>query len=110
MFAISSVLTPFFMGTVVGAVASGRVPADGGGDRLTSWTGATSLVVGALFVATCAYLAAVFLVARRTPRRRRTTWSPTSAVARWPRALPRGCSRSRASWCCARTRDSCSTA
>ena len=33
VFGISSVLTPFFMGTVVGAVASGEVPADGGGDR-----------------------------------------------------------------------------
>ena len=62
LFAFASVLTPFFMGTVVGAVAAGRVPADGGGDRLSSWTGLTSIVVGLLFVAACAYLAAVFLV------------------------------------------------
>jgi cytochrome d ubiquinol oxidase subunit II len=67
-FAISSVLTPFFMGAVVGAVVSGRVPANGHGDRLTSWCNSTSIVVGLLFVATCAYLAATFLVvdARRT--------------------------------------------
>jgi cytochrome d ubiquinol oxidase subunit II len=62
-FAVSSVLTPFFMGTVVGAIASGRVPASGSGDRLTSWLNLTSVAVGALFVATCAYLAAIFLVA-----------------------------------------------
>jgi cytochrome bd ubiquinol oxidase subunit II len=62
-FALSSVLTPFFMGTVVGAVASGRVPADGSGDRLTSWCNGTSLLVGVLFVATCAYIASTFLIA-----------------------------------------------
>jgi cytochrome d ubiquinol oxidase subunit II len=62
-FAVASVLTPFFMGTVVGAVVSGRVPADGNGDRLTSWCNGMSIVVGLLFVATTAYLAATFLVA-----------------------------------------------
>ena len=62
VFAFASVLTPFFMGTVIGAVASGRVPAEGVGDRLTSWTGLTSIVIGVLFVAACAYLSAVFLV------------------------------------------------
>ncbi|HVS29239.1 MAG TPA: cytochrome d ubiquinol oxidase subunit II [Solirubrobacteraceae bacterium] len=62
-FALSSVLTPFFMGTAIGAIATGRVPATGSGDRLTSWLNLTSLEIGALFVAACAYLAAVFLVA-----------------------------------------------
>jgi cytochrome bd ubiquinol oxidase subunit II len=62
-FAASSVLTPFFMGTVVGAVASGRVPVGNAeGDAWSSWTGPLSLTVGVLFVATGAYLAAVFLV------------------------------------------------
>ena len=62
-FAVSSVLTPFFMGTVVGAVASGRVPVgNAAGDPVTSWLNPVSLVLGALFVATGAYLAAVFLV------------------------------------------------
>lgn len=61
LFAISSVLTPFFFGTVVGAVASGRVPADGSGDPFTSWTGPSSLIGGTLAVLTCAFLAAVFL-------------------------------------------------
>jgi cytochrome d ubiquinol oxidase subunit II len=61
-FALSSVLTPFFMGTVVGAIASGNVPADGNGDAFSSWTGPLPLLTGAMFVATGAYLAAVFLV------------------------------------------------
>jgi cytochrome d ubiquinol oxidase subunit II len=62
-FALSSVVTPFFMGTVVGAIASGRVtPSTGGDQAWSSWTGPLPLMVGVLFVATCAYLAAVFLV------------------------------------------------
>jgi cytochrome bd ubiquinol oxidase subunit II len=62
-FALSSVLTPFFMGTVVGAVAAGEVPAAGGGDAFASWIAPLPLLVGALFVASGAYLAAVFLIA-----------------------------------------------
>jgi cytochrome d ubiquinol oxidase subunit II len=62
-FGLSSVLTPFFMGTVVGAVAGGRVPVgNGAGDPWSSWLNPLSLVIGALFVATGAYLSSVFLV------------------------------------------------
>ena len=62
-FGLASVLTPFFMGTVVGAVAGGRVPVgNAAGDPVTSWLNPLSLMIGALFVATSAYLAAVFLV------------------------------------------------
>ncbi len=61
-FAASSVVTPFFMGTIVGGIASGRVPEGGGGDPIESWTGAPSLLIGAMFVAAGAYLAAIFLV------------------------------------------------
>ncbi|HET8566427.1 MAG TPA: cytochrome d ubiquinol oxidase subunit II [Solirubrobacterales bacterium] len=61
-FAISSFLTPFFMGTVVGAIAAGEVPADGSGDAFSTWTGPLPLLIGAMFVATSAYLAGVFLV------------------------------------------------
>jgi cytochrome bd ubiquinol oxidase subunit II len=60
-FALSSVLTPFFMGAVVGAIAAGNVP-PGGGDAFSSWTGPLPLLIGAMFVASGAYLAAVFLV------------------------------------------------
>ncbi|HYP56570.1 MAG TPA: cytochrome d ubiquinol oxidase subunit II [Solirubrobacterales bacterium] len=63
VFAFSSLLTPFFMGTVVGAVAAGNVPAEGGGAPFASWLDPLPLTIGALFVATGAYLAAVFLVA-----------------------------------------------
>jgi cytochrome bd ubiquinol oxidase subunit II len=62
IFALSSVLTPFFMGTVIGAIASGNVPADGNGDPFSSWIEPLPLLIGAMFVATGAYLAAVFLV------------------------------------------------
>jgi cytochrome d ubiquinol oxidase subunit II len=63
VFGASSVLTPFFLGTVVGAVAGGRVPVgNSAGDAVTSWANPLSLVTGVLFVATGAYLASVFLV------------------------------------------------
>jgi cytochrome bd ubiquinol oxidase subunit II len=63
IFGVASVLTPFFMGTVVGAIAAGRVPTGNAtGDQVTSWLNPLSLVIGALFMATSAYLAAVFLV------------------------------------------------
>ena len=62
-FALSSVITPFFMGTVAGAIASGRVPiGNAKGDPVTSWLNPVSLLIGVLFVVTGAYLAAVFLV------------------------------------------------
>jgi cytochrome d ubiquinol oxidase subunit II len=63
LFATSSVVTPLLFGAVVGGIVSGRVPADGPGDRWTSWTGPTSLVGGVLAVLTCSFLAATFLVA-----------------------------------------------
>ena len=64
VFSFSSVLTPFALGTTVGAIAAGRVPVGNAeGDQWTSWTGATSLIVGVLAVAVSAYMAAVFLAA-----------------------------------------------
>ena len=63
LFGLSSLLTPFFLGTVVGAVAAGRVPTgNASGDFVSSWLNLLSIVMGALFVATSAYLASVFLV------------------------------------------------
>ncbi len=69
LFAASSILTTFFLGTVAGAVASGRVPPGlAAGSLFGSWLNPTSVLGGALGVGTCAYLAAVYLChdARRT--------------------------------------------
>jgi len=48
--------------TVVGAIAVGNVPAHGGGDAFSTWLAPAPLFIGAMFVATGAYLSAVFLV------------------------------------------------
>jgi cytochrome d ubiquinol oxidase subunit II len=76
---------------VVGAIAGGRVPVgNAAGDAVSSWLNPLSLVIGALFVATSAYLAAVFLVsdARRAGTgdlerafARRARWSGAAAGA-----------------------------
>ncbi|HYZ68958.1 MAG TPA: cytochrome d ubiquinol oxidase subunit II [Mycobacterium sp.] len=63
IFAGSSLITPFFFGTVAGAIASGRVPAGGYGDPVRSWVNPTSMVGGCLAVTTCVFLAGVFLTA-----------------------------------------------
>ena len=63
MFAASSLITPFFLGTVVGAVATGAVPANPGGNVFSAWTSPTAVVTGVLFVATCAYISGIYLVA-----------------------------------------------
>jgi cytochrome d ubiquinol oxidase subunit II len=62
IFSISSVLTPFALGTVVGAIAFGRVPVGNAqGDLVSSWLNASSFIIGFLAVATGAYVAAVYL-------------------------------------------------
>jgi cytochrome d ubiquinol oxidase subunit II len=61
-FAISSLLTPFFMGATVGAIAAGNVPGDGNGAPFSSWLEPLPLLTGAMFVASGAYLSAVFLI------------------------------------------------
>ena len=61
IFAVSSLITPFFMGCVVGAIAAGEVPASGSGEPFSSWIAPLPVLIGALFVASSAYIAAVFL-------------------------------------------------
>jgi len=62
-FALSSLVTPFFLGAAFGGIASGRVRAGQlGDDPFAAWTGPTSMLVGALAVLCAAFLAAVFLV------------------------------------------------
>jgi cytochrome bd ubiquinol oxidase subunit II len=64
VFSLSSVLTPFALGTAVGGIASARVPVGNAqGHLFASWLNPTSLVIGLLAVATSAYMAAVFLAA-----------------------------------------------
>ena len=63
IFALSSVLVPYCMGAIAGAIASGRVPAGGkAGDPWDSWVNPTSILGGVLAVTAVAYLAAVYLV------------------------------------------------
>ena len=63
-FVLSSVLTPFFLGTIAGGVASGRVPYGlAKGDLVGSWWNPTSMLAGVLAVGTTSYLAAAYLTA-----------------------------------------------
>jgi len=63
-FAVSSILTPFALGSAIGGIASGRVPVGNAkGDLVSSWLNSTSIFTGVLAVATAAYLAAVYLAA-----------------------------------------------
>jgi cytochrome bd ubiquinol oxidase subunit II len=62
IFALSSVVTPFFLGAALGGIASGRVPVgNAAGDPFDSWINPTSFLVGGLAVIMGAYLAAVFM-------------------------------------------------
>jgi cytochrome d ubiquinol oxidase subunit II len=70
LFAASSLITPFFMGTVVGAVATGQVPVHPAGNVLAAWTSPTAILTGFLFVAACAYISAVYLVLEARQRGR----------------------------------------
>lgn len=83
-FAVSSLLTPFFMGTVVGGIATGAVPADARHASLTAWTSPTAVLAGLVFVAACGYLAAVYLIGeaeRRDDRSMRTYFTRRAQVA-----------------------------
>src|SRR5436190_3277770 len=52
VFSVSSILTPFALGAVIGGIASGRVPVgNAAGDLVTSWINPTSALVGVLAVA-----------------------------------------------------------
>jgi cytochrome d ubiquinol oxidase subunit II len=68
VFAAASLITPFFMGTVVGAIATGQVPAHPAGNVLAAWTSPTAILTGFLFVAACGYISAVFLIVEARQR------------------------------------------
>jgi cytochrome d ubiquinol oxidase subunit II len=62
VFALSSVLIPYFLGAALGGIASGRVPVgNAAGNLIDSWVNPTSTLIGVLGVVTGAYLAAVYL-------------------------------------------------
>ncbi|MEV6394624.1 cytochrome d ubiquinol oxidase subunit II [Streptomyces sp. NPDC051907] len=60
VFAVASLVTPFFLGAAVGGVASGRV-APGTEASADAWSNPTSILFGILAIATTAFLGAVFL-------------------------------------------------
>lgn len=64
IFSVASFLTPFALGTMIGAITAARVPVgNAAGGLLSSWLNPVSLVIGALSVAISAYTAAVYLAA-----------------------------------------------
>jgi cytochrome d ubiquinol oxidase subunit II len=64
IFSVSSVLTPFALGAAIGSIATGRVPVGNAtGHLFSSWLNPTSIFIGVVAVANCAYLAAVYLAA-----------------------------------------------
>ncbi|MET7885600.1 cytochrome d ubiquinol oxidase subunit II [Streptomyces avermitilis] len=62
VFAVSSLLTPFFLGAAVGGLATGRV-APGTTASADAWANGTSVIAGLLTIAATAFLGAVFLTA-----------------------------------------------
>lgn len=62
--ALASLLVPFALGTVIGAIVDGRVPlGNAQGDVITSWLAPLPLAIGLLLVLSSMYLAAVYLAA-----------------------------------------------
>lgn len=61
IFATASLMTPFFLGTIAGAVASGDLATEQG--LWAPWLGPLSLLGGVLAMATCTFLAGVLLTA-----------------------------------------------
>ena len=61
VFALSSVVLPFFLGTVLGGIAAGEVDVADPTPSNAAWTGPVAITAGVLAVLTGAYLSAVFL-------------------------------------------------
>jgi cytochrome d ubiquinol oxidase subunit II len=63
VFGAASIITPFLLGGCLGTVSAGRVRVVGGSIAVngSAWLTPMSLMMGALALALCAYLAAVFL-------------------------------------------------
>lgn len=64
VFSLSSILTPFFLGSSAAAVASGKLLRPNGtadATYIVSWTSPFAIMIGAMAVCLCATLAAVYL-------------------------------------------------
>ncbi len=92
IFAASSVVTPFTLGAAVGAIATQRIPVGNAAGRLlSSWLNPTSVLIGVMAVASCSYLAAVYLAADAARLHddeleqafRKPPWGPAWSLARW---------------------------
>jgi cytochrome bd ubiquinol oxidase subunit II len=69
LFGLGSLLTPFFLGAAIGAVAAGRVPVgNAAGNQVTSWWNPFAVTVGGLAIVVGAFLAAVYLIAEAQRR------------------------------------------
>ena len=96
VFGAASVITPVLLGMCLGAVSAGSLRVAGGEVRIegpTPWLAPVSLAMGAFALATCAYLAAVFLAnetegALRDDFRSRALWAGTATVALSVLVLP----------------------
>lgn len=65
VFGVASVMTPVLLGMAVGAVSSGELRIHAGQivlGQVLPWLAPVSLIIGALALALCAYLAAVYLI------------------------------------------------
>jgi cytochrome bd ubiquinol oxidase subunit II len=81
-FAVSSLVTPFFLGAMAGAIASDRVPPGiAAGAVMGSWLNPSSLLTGALAVSACAFLAAVYLTGDAHRAGSDTEWFRRRALA-----------------------------
>ena len=96
VFGVASMLTPVLLGMCLGAVSSGTIRVTDGAVTFTGgapWLTPVALLMGALALALCAYLAAVFLAnetdgALREDFRRRALLAGTVVVALSAAALP----------------------
>jgi cytochrome d ubiquinol oxidase subunit II len=70
VFGAGSVLAPAMLGVSVGTIASGQIRADAAHEAAWAWLAPFPLAVGALTVAICTYLAAVYLTV--------ATWEDTT--------------------------------
>ncbi|HXG10849.1 MAG TPA: cytochrome d ubiquinol oxidase subunit II [Gemmataceae bacterium] len=96
VFGVASVITPVLLGMSVGAVSAGSLRVNEGQVRIEGpppWLAPVSVTMGALALATCAYLAAVYLTNEtdgplREDFRRRALLAGTVVVALAVLALP----------------------